>query len=150
MDVPGARKPTAGLIPRPPSPSDNLLTHPYFRVEYSLPENDPSIEAMLAQRRVRTSTSVVSSPGIDPVPEKEKEKPTRGTKRGKGRQLRNMAGLVGGDSDSSALTQDSGDESLAPTPATGTDAATEYAEGEQDEEMPGSFAFVRWRCRSAR
>lgn len=46
-----------------------------------------------------------------------------------------MAGLVGGDSDSSALTQESGDESVAPTPrgsvVTGTDAGTEY--GEDDD-----------------
>lgn len=53
-----------------------------------------------------------------------------------------MAGLVGGDSDSSALTQESGDESISPIPrtgsvATGTDAGTEYAE-EEDAEGKGN------------
>ena len=49
-----------------------------------------------------------------------------------------MAGLVGGDSDSSALTQESGDEAGVPeTPmesvVTGTDAGTDYAEDEDVE-----------------
>ena len=49
-----------------------------------------------------------------------------------------MAGLVSGDSDSSALTQESGDEAGAvETPlesvVTGTDAGTEYAEDEDVE-----------------
>jgi len=49
-----------------------------------------------------------------------------------------LAGLVGGDSDSSALTQESGDEAVAPeTPmesvVTGTDAGTDYAEDEEVE-----------------
>lgn len=56
-----------------------------------------------------------------------------------------MAGLVGGDSDSSALTQESGDEGISGTPrdsvVTGTDAGTDYAE--EDIEMrdpsPGMF-----------
>ena len=41
-----------------------------------------------------------------------------------------MAGLVGGDSDSSALTQESGDEGLVGTPITGTDGGTDNAEDE--------------------
>jgi MRG-binding protein len=49
-----------------------------------------------------------------------------------------MAGLVGGDSDSSALTQESGDEGTTGTGrlgsvATGTDGGTDYAE--EDVEM---------------
>lgn len=56
-----------------------------------------------------------------------------------------MAGLVAGDSDSSALTQDSGDEGVPPpTPresvVTGTDAGTEVAEDEDvemSEQSPG-------------
>lgn len=55
-----------------------------------------------------------------------------------------MAGLVGGDSDSSALTQESGDESIIPTPreslAGGTDGGTDYAEDEdayEREQSPG-------------
>lgn len=43
------------------------------------------------------------------------------------------AGLIGGDSDSSALTQESGDESALPTPReSGTDGGTDYAD--EDEE----------------
>jgi len=54
----------------------------------------------------------------------------------RGRSKLDMAGLVGGDSDSSALTQESGDEGVAPTPATGTDGGTDYAEPEdEDAEM---------------
>lgn len=68
----------------------------------------------------------------------------------------NLAGLVAGDSDSSALTQESGDEGgpVAETPresvVTGTDAGTEYAEDEDAdmrEASPGEFSvflsFVR-------
>lgn len=56
------------------------------------------------------------------------------TRRGKSKL--DLAGLVGGDSDSSALTQESGDEGghVASTPresvVTGTDAGTDYAEGD--------------------
>lgn len=54
-----------------------------------------------------------------------------------------MAGLVAGDSDSSALTQESGDESAAPTPTTNPDAGTEYAEGENErEQSPGIVPVV--------
>lgn len=54
-----------------------------------------------------------------------------------------MAGLVAGDSDSSALTQESGDESAAPTPTTNPDAGTEYAEGENErEQSPGMVPVV--------
>ena len=71
-----------------------------------------------------------------------------GRKRGKNtRSKLNLAGLVAGDSDSSALTQESGDEgAVAETPresvVTGTDGGTEYAEDE-DTEMrepsPGGY-----------
>lgn len=49
-----------------------------------------------------------------------------------------MAGLVGGDSDSSALTQESGDEGTTGTGRlgsviTGTDGGTDYAEDEDVE-----------------
>lgn len=51
-----------------------------------------------------------------------------------------MAGLVAGDSDSSALTQDSGDEGVPP-PTPATDAGTEAAEDEDvemSEQSPGT------------
>lgn len=59
-----------------------------------------------------------------------------------------MAGLVGGDSDSSALTQESGDEGTAVTPRdsviTGTDAGTESEEDHADaqEASPGKVIFL--------
>jgi MRG-binding protein len=58
-----------------------------------------------------------------------------------------MAGLVGGDSDSSALTQESGDEGAGITPSviTGTDAGTDYEEDNPDvqETSPGkSFSLL--------
>lgn len=62
-------------------------------------------------------------------------------KRGKNTKSKlNLAGLVSGDSDSSALTQESGDEAGAvETPmesvVTGTDAGTDYAEEDEDIEM---------------
>jgi len=56
----------------------------------------------------------------------------RGKKRS--RTKLNMAGLVGGDSDSSALTQESGEEGLVGTPRgsviTGTDGGTDNADDE--------------------
>jgi len=119
---------------RSPSPSDDLFSHPYFRQEFTLP-HDPSIEAHIARRRMRATASIPSSSPTPPP--LSIEKPTRTSKKGKGR-LKNMAGLIGGDSDSSALTQESGDEGFSPAPprlgsvATGTEAGTEYAEDEDD------------------
>ena len=53
-----------------------------------------------------------------------------------------MAGLVSGDSDSSALTQESGDEGVVITPRdsvlTGTDAGTDYDEDGDQEATPGT------------
>lgn len=114
-----------------PSPEDNLSIHPYFREEYSLP-HDETIESIISQRRMRATASLPSSsPAPPPLVH---EKTGRSTKKGKYKS--NMAGLIGGDSDSSALTQESGDESVSPparmgSVATGTDAGTEYAEEEE-------------------
>ncbi|EKM51833.1 uncharacterized protein PHACADRAFT_262206 [Phanerochaete carnosa HHB-10118-sp] len=136
FDVSGEKRPTPVVFAYPPTdPADNLQTHPYFRAEYA-PPDDPTIEAEFSRRRMRTSVSIESS---SPAPSPIHEKPApsgRGTKRRKNQaQLKNMAGLVAGDSDSSALTQESGDESAAPTPTTNPDAGTEYAEGENEREQ---------------
>lgn len=63
-----------------------------------------------------------------------------------------MAGLVGGDSDSSALTQESGDEAAAGTPrestVTGTDVGTELGEDEDvemKEPSPGWYTLTHSR-----
>ena len=80
----------------------------------------------------------VSLPSSSPEPSSPVvEKTTRSSKKAKTKS--SLAGLVGGESDSSALTQESGDESISPPPrlgsvATGTDAGTEYAEDEEDTE----------------
>lgn len=119
-----------------PSPSDNLAIHPFFRNEYSLPV-DETYDMLISRRRMRASASLPSSsPGPSPTQEKPAP-PPRKTRKGKSK-LHKTAGLVAGDSDSSALTQESGDESVPPTPATGTDNATEYAEDDQEpEQSPG-------------
>lgn len=76
----------------------------------------------------------------------------RGTGRKRAKNTRsklNLAGLVGGDSDSSALTQESGDEGgMAETPmesvVTGTDAGTDYADDddvEMREASPGAHGI---------
>lgn len=117
---------------RSPSPTANLSAHPFFREEFSLPFEE-SFERLISQRRMRATASIPSSsPGPSPA------RPTKargGKKRGKTKF--SMAGLVAGDSDSSALTQESGDE-IAGTPrgsvVTGTDAGTDYAD-EDDVEM---------------
>lgn len=139
FEVPGEKKITPTVLPfRSPSPSENLAVHPYFRAEYALPD-DPSIDALISRRRMRATASVSSS---SPAPAPAHEKPAtsgRGSRRKRNQtQLKNMAGLVAGDSDSSALTQESGDESAAPTPTTNPDAGTEYAEGDNEREpSPG-------------
>ncbi|KAI0061417.1 hypothetical protein BV25DRAFT_1826549 [Artomyces pyxidatus] len=129
-ESPGSSSSTPRVIASP-SPSDNLATHPFFRKEYELPFEE-SYEALVSARRVRESASPVSSPSPPPL---AKAAGTRSRKRG--RRNANTAGLVGGESDSSALTQESGDESVVPTPresvATGTDAGTEYADDEEVE-----------------
>lgn len=125
---------------QPPSSDENLSTHPFFREEFSLPFEE-SFERLISERRMRATSSIPSSsPTPAPV---QPTKARAGKKRGKNKF--SMAGLVGGDSDSSALTQESGDE-IAGTPrgsvVTGTDAGTDYAE-EEDVEMrepsPGAF-----------
>lgn len=62
----------------------------------------------------------------------------RGGRPKRGKSKPDMAGLVGGDSDSSALTQESGDEGATTTPRdsvmTGTEEASD--EGEEDDADP--------------
>jgi len=61
-----------------------------------------------------------------------------------------MAGLVSGDSDSSALTQESGDEGAAFTPRdsvlTGTDVGTDYDEDGEQDGMPLETIFCGDFC----
>ncbi|KAN0123315.1 Chromatin modification-related protein EAF7 domain containing protein [Russula decolorans] len=130
-----------------PSPSDNLSLHPFFRKEFVLPY-DEALDSIISSRRVQESSSPSSSSPSPPPP----RPPTKG-RRGGGRRGRGGGGGGGGggtaaarptshvtaESDSSALTMESGDESVAvaPTPKgsvnTGTDAGTDYGEDEDVE-----------------
>jgi MRG-binding protein len=120
-----------------PLPTDNLASHPFFRYEFNLPADD-YLETEISRRRMRNSPSLPSSPVATPPPKRSK---IGGVTKGKGKKA-SLAGLVGGDSDSSALTQESGEEddaSVAPT-VTGTDVGTEDPEDEEDDaegESPG-------------
>ncbi|KAJ2929783.1 hypothetical protein H1R20_g7343, partial [Candolleomyces eurysporus] len=125
-----------------PSPSDNLGNHPFFRAEYQLPDDD-YIESIVAQRRMRATASAPSTPAASPQASllplsSSTSKRSKGTKKN-GKSQSKMAGLVGGDSDSSALTQESGDETLPETPResmVGTEAGTDSGDDE-DTEMRG-------------
>jgi MRG-binding protein len=134
-----------------PSPSDNLSLHPFFRKEFVLPY-DESLDSIISSRRERVSSSPSSSSPSPPPP----RPPAKG-RRGAGRRGRGGGGGGGtaprptshvtAESDSSALTMESGDESVAvaPTPKgsanTGTDPGTDYGEDEEVEvtASPGTF-----------
>ncbi|KAF8585708.1 hypothetical protein K439DRAFT_1025520 [Ramaria rubella] len=91
-----------------PVPGENLMGHPYFRSEFQLPwaEFDP----LMATRRI-SDTSPPASPVVF-TRRKTKGKALHATsERAPSRRGSQMAGLVGGDSDSSALTE-SGDEPM--------------------------------------
>ncbi|KAK7463423.1 hypothetical protein VKT23_006776 [Stygiomarasmius scandens] len=131
-----------------PSPSENLANHPFFREAYNFPF-DPSYEAIMAQRRTRDTPSPPSSPEPSPAPSaigngsgvgigggrvgRQKSSRRRGATATNSRSRANLAGLVGGDSDSSALTQESGDEG-APTGSVVTATDGETVDGEEEEE----------------
>jgi len=110
---------------------------PFFRQEFSLPF-DEICESLISSRRVRVSISPPSSPHVLSPARK-----SRGNRTKRVLNKSDMAGLVGGDSDSSALTQESGDEGNAPNTrtsvATGTDGETEE-EVDEDETREESTA----------
>jgi MRG-binding protein len=75
------------------------------------------------------------------------------SKRKRGKSKLDLAGLVGGDSDSSALTQESGDEGGTETAGesipTGTDGGMEEQDVddvEMSEPSPGMCFGVNYRC----
>ncbi|KAG6816240.1 hypothetical protein H0H87_007477 [Tephrocybe sp. NHM501043] len=128
-ESPKTNKSTPVSIPSP-SPSQNLAAHPFFREEFALPY-DETIESMVAERRIRATASPSSSPEASPPLEPRKKR---------SRTKLSMAGLVGGDSDSSALTQESGDEGdggvssqRASSVVTATDQGTDHVEDEDSE-----------------
>jgi len=139
-----------------PSPSDNLSLHPYFRKEFALPYDD-ALDSIISSRRVRDSDSTTSSSPSPPPPPPPSKR--RGGRRGRGGGAAvRPTSHVTAESDSSALTLESGDESVAPTPKgsvnTGTDAGTDYGEDEEVEvaasPAPPSAKPVRGRGRGGR
>jgi len=128
---------------RSPSPSENLSRHPFFREEFALPV-DEVLESLVAVRRVRATASIPSSTPAPSPRQVSKARKSKAPKRN--RNKADMAGLVGGDSDSSALTQESGDEVVF-TPrdsvVTGTDAGTDY---EDDPEVQEASPGLWWTC----
>jgi MRG-binding protein len=130
----GSNKSTPTSIPSPSS-GINLSSHPFFRQEYALPL-DESFEALVEPRRIRATASPPSSPATSVVQLKARDRKAKREKKSKA----SMAGLVGGDSDSSALTQESGDEDL-PTPresaATATDGGTDAENDWAQDSSPG-------------
>lgn len=121
--------PSSSQAIRSPSPSENLSMHPYFKEEYSLPA-DEALDSLVAARRLRATASIPSSTPAPSPRQPHRTRKAKAPRRNKDKV--DMAGLVGGDSDSSALTQEeSGDEEVF-TPRdsvlTGTDAGTDYEE----------------------
>ncbi|KAF7314287.1 hypothetical protein MKEN_00901300 [Mycena kentingensis (nom. inval.)] len=122
--------------------------------DFSIPY-DPRIDELISQRRMRDTPSPVS-PTPSPKPTTAPAPGRRGRPKKRGKSKLDMAGLVGGDSDSSALTQDSGDEGAnSPTPrdsVTATEGGTEY--GDDDVEMrdasPESTSAGRGRKKPGR
>jgi MRG-binding protein len=133
FESPGSAHSTPSAIDSP-SPSDNLSLHPYFRKEFALPF-DEALDTIISSRRVRDSVSVTSSSSPSPPPPPP-TKGRRGGRRGRGSAPRPTS-HVAAESDSSVLTLESGDESVAPTPKgsvnTGSDAGTDYGEDEDVE-----------------
>ncbi|KAF9441464.1 hypothetical protein P691DRAFT_812758 [Macrolepiota fuliginosa MF-IS2] len=136
---------TSPVAVRSPSPSENLARHPFFKDEYTLPF-DETLDNLISQRRIRATASAPSSPVASPTPVSAPTKSQRkaaasssggGSGRRRARSKADLAGLVGGDSDSSALTQESGDEAVVGTPqesvVTGTDADGGTEPGEDED-----------------
>lgn len=82
------------------------MAHPHFRSEFELPW--PEYDSLMALRRV-SETSPPASPVIFTRRKTKGQKAQAASERTPSRRGSLMAGLVGGDSDSSALTE-SGDE----------------------------------------
>ncbi|OJA09641.1 hypothetical protein AZE42_01384 [Rhizopogon vesiculosus] len=151
FDTPTSSQNSTPHLIRSPSPSQNLSQHPFFRDEYSLP-NEDIFNNLVSERRIRATASLASStPAPSPRQPSSRSKKAKTTKRSKSKA--DMAGLVGGDSDSSALTQESGDEGAAATPRdsiiTGTEAGTDSEEEHPDvqEASPGQSKAARGRVK---
>lgn len=115
------------------------MAHPFFRDEFSLPP-EPSFEGIISSRRVNTAPSPPSSPetsaAASPAMRVKLSRPKKRNEKSKA----SMAGLVGGESDSSDLT-DSGEDDHAPSVVTATDGGeTVDGDPEEDAEMQDVIA----------
>ncbi|KAJ3887252.1 hypothetical protein GG344DRAFT_68963 [Lentinula edodes] len=115
-----------------PSIDGQNIKHPYIRGEFSLP-SEPSLDPLISTRRVNPIASPPSSPETAATsPAALRVKLSRSRKKN-GKSKASMAGLVGGESDSSDLT-DSGEEGQAPSVVTATDGG-ETVDGEADDDI---------------
>ncbi|KAJ3861892.1 hypothetical protein EV359DRAFT_83882 [Lentinula novae-zelandiae] len=115
-----------------PSIDGQNIKPPYIRGEFALP-SEPSLDPLISTRRVNPIASPPSSPETAATsPAALKVKLSRSRKKN-GKSKASMAGLVGGESDSSDLT-DSGEEGQAPSVVTATDGG-ETVDGEADDDI---------------
>ncbi|KAF8486601.1 chromatin modification-related protein EAF7-domain-containing protein [Gautieria morchelliformis] len=139
-----------------PVPGENLMGHPHFRSEFQLPwsEYDP----LMALRRM-SDTSPPASPVLLTRRKTKGKKAQAASERTSSRRGSLMAGLVGGESDSSALTE-SGEEAMEVDQGSArqsrrnsvmTGTPTEMAEedGADPAELPASPRGRRGRRRGA-
>jgi MRG-binding protein len=120
------------------------MAHPHFRSEFELPWSE--YDSLMALRRV-SETSPPASPVILTRRKIKGQKAQMASERTPSRKGSLMAGLVGGDSDSSALTE-SGDEAMevdqgSAKPSRRTSVVTgtpteEVAEAEEEAEAVDS------------
>jgi len=97
-DASGARSPSS------PGPEENLLAHPHFRMEFELPwgEYDP----LIAPRRQSSTSPPPASPTPAPASlSRTGRRKGKASETGPSRRGSLLANLVGGESDSSALTE---------------------------------------------
>lgn len=96
-----------------PVPDENLMGHPFFRCEYELPWAE--YEPLMASRRISETSPPPQSPPAVPIITSRAGRRAKGrasvTERNPSRRGSvNVAGFLGGESDSSELT--SGDEAM--------------------------------------
>ncbi|KAF9077768.1 hypothetical protein BDP27DRAFT_1208577 [Rhodocollybia butyracea] len=114
-----------------PAIDDTTVPRPFFSEEFSL-ANEPFFETMISTRRMNSVPSPPSSPENSASPAVKVKAPR--SKKGNAKSKASMAGLVGGESDSSDLT-DSGEEGLARSVVTATDGGETVDGEEEDTEM---------------
>jgi MRG-binding protein len=110
----------------PPSPSENLNAHAFFRAEFALPL-DPDIEADIAARRVADAPSPASSspPSSTPPPPVSPARSSKRKRNGK---------KVEEESDMSDLTQSGEDDGEDAADEESVAAAPQESEQESEDE----------------